>query len=143
MHSRLIAALTTVSVVVLTITPAAAVRPAPGRAVDISSPLTIRDGECSFSPALDAALDRMLTGTDMGRLVPRRVQVGGIQLRSRVVRTAPAPPGGTASFDSVAIFPRAAVWNGLPVQAMVVGTGLESSYQGLRFRASRGMTREQ
>ena len=137
MHRRLGATLAAGSVLSLVISPAGAERSASSRAaVDISSPLTIHDGECSFSPEIDAALDRMLTGTERGRLVPRQVRVGRIPLRSRVVQTAPAPAGGTASFNSVAVLPRPALWNGLPVQALIVGTGLESSYQGLRFRAS-------
>ena len=106
------------------------------RAVDLSSTLTIQDGECSFSPQIDAALERMLTGTAGGDLVPRQVSVGQMRLRSRVVRTAPTPPGGTGSFDAVAVLPGPAVWTGLPVEALIVGTGIESSYQGLRFRAS-------
>jgi hypothetical protein len=106
--------------------------PAPPRPHDISSPVTIANGECSFAPDLRRAFENMLH-SDGDRATPRAVRFGDMTAIPSVRVTNESGVAGFSEFDATVTLPRPLLWNGLRLTGLAANMGWEWRYSTLVF----------
>ena len=101
-------------------------------AVDISGQLVVEDGTCRFSPAVDQALETMMTPGESGTPAVNPVQVGPFRITPQLTYR---PQRSTEYADwnarAEARMPSPALWNGLRVRSLTVEAAHEYHAEGM------------
>jgi hypothetical protein len=108
------------------------------RTVDISAPVTVSGGGCSFGPVLDRALRNMVVISNDTRLVrPGRVDVAEQRLVPQLTTEGYDSADETErAYTATARLHRPANWNGLHLSGLRVSAAYESYSMSLEFAES-------
>ncbi len=123
---------------------APAMRGSPSVMNDLSSPVDIGDGQCSFGPRLDEAIRGLIVyegSTPVARA--GRVDLAGQQLTASLTteRDESVETAGFLSHDATVQLSRAARWNGLRLTGLRRSTGWHWSGSALEFSDSPARVR--
>lgn len=112
----------------------------PRAPLDLSGRLSFADGQCRFSPAIDRALQSLLSWDERGgRFVARPVRIGTMSLMPTL--TAGPPEGGGRLHRSAVRLTRPARWNGLTLVALGAAAGYEYRQWEIGFAESAAAVR--
>lgn len=104
-------------------------------ALDVSSPVDIANGNCSFGPAFDEAFRNMIVQDGLRGARARAVVIGGQRRIPRLTGTRNPWVGeqGFRDYESVVHFSRALHWNGLRLTGLRANTVWEGEATALEF----------
>lgn len=112
-------------------------------ALDVSSPVDIADGNCSFGPAFDEAFRNMIVQDGLRGARARAVVIGGQRRIPRLTATRNPWVGkqGFRDYESVVRFGRTMRWNGLRLTGLRANTVWEGEATALEFADRPGRVR--